>query len=192
MTGEAARMNRLIGDLLSLSRVETQERLRPTGQVDIRSVLQTTLHNLNPIALEHDVTLRMNLEESRISLCGDADQLQQVFTNLIENAIKYGGAGQIVDIRTRTEGIDPILRGPALQVSVTDHGPGIDARHIPRLTERFYRADTHRSRDLGGTGLGLAIVKHILNRHRGRLKISSTLDHGTTFTVLLPLDQTAD
>ncbi len=122
---------------------------------------------------------------------GDADQLLQVFTNLVENAIKYGGAGKSVDITAQINPHDPALRTPAIRITIADHGPGITALHLPRLTERFYRVDSHRSRAIGGTGLGLAIVKHILNRHRGRLKITSQLEQGAQFTVILPLDVVA-
>ncbi|MGC1495955.1 MAG: ATP-binding protein [Sulfitobacter sp.] len=188
MTGEAERMNRLVGDLLSLSRVEADERLRPTTRVDVTSVLRSALQNLTPLAKDNDVTIRAELADGPLNVQGDADQLLQVFTNLMENAIKYGGAGKSIEVHAATHAHDRSLRGPAVRITVTDHGPGIDPLHIPRLTERFYRADNHRSRALGGTGLGLAIVKHILNRHRGRLKITSTLGEGSQFTVILPLD----
>ncbi len=188
MTGEAERMNRLVGDLLSLSRVEAEERVRPTERVDLRNVLQSTLRNLTPLAVEADVKLVPSLGTAPLPINGDADQLMQVFTNLIENAIKYGGSTKSVEIDVETTLRDPSLRGAALHVTITDHGAGIDPLHIPRLTERFYRADNHRSRALGGTGLGLAIVKHILNRHRGRMKITSTLGQGSQFTVVLPLE----
>lgn len=192
MQDEAGRMNRLIADLLSLSRVESEGRLRPRAQVDLVGVLQTTLRNLNPLAVENDVVLSPSIGTSQVRLSGDADQLIQVFTNLIENAIKYGGAGNQVEISMQTHLSDPALRRPAVLVEVKDHGPGIDPVHIPRLTERFYRADSHRSRALGGTGLGLAIVKHIVSRHRGRLKIASILGEGSSFTVVLPLDPTLE
>jgi two-component system phosphate regulon sensor histidine kinase PhoR len=188
MADEAGRMNRLVGDLLSLSRVEADERVRPTVQTDVTEVLETTLRNLTPLASDNEVTLKSDCGEAPLLILGDRDQLLQVFTNLIENAIKYGGSGQQVSITTETNLRDPALRGPAVRVMVQDQGPGIDALHLPRLTERFYRADSHRSRALGGTGLGLAIVKHILNRHRGRLRIASKLGQGSTFTVILPLD----
>ena len=188
MTGEAERMNRLVGDLLSLSRVESDERVRPTDKVDLRYVLQSTMRNLNPLAVEANVTLVATMGDDPLPLMGDTDQLLQVFTNLIENGIKYGGVGKDVEISVETTLRDPSLRGPAVRVTIRDHGPGIDPVHLPRLTERFYRADSHRSRALGGTGLGLAIVKHILNRHRGRLKITSDLGDGARFTVILPMD----
>ncbi len=188
MTGEAERMNRLVGDLLSLSRVEAEERVRPTAKVDLHEVLQRTLRNLNPLAVDNDVTLHPDLGDRPLQILGDSDQLLQVFTNLVENAIKYGGSGERVEVTLQTSDRDPVTRGPAARIAVRDFGPGIDPLHLPRLTERFYRADSHRSRALGGTGLGLAIVKHILNRHRGRLKIASQLGQGAEFTVVLPLD----
>ena len=188
MGREAERMNRLVGDLLSLSRVEADERVRPTKRVNLIAILTMTLRNLKGLSDDVAVEFRTDLGDRPLHLLGDADQLQQVFTNLIENAIKYGGEGGRVDIHARLLDHDSALRGPAIRVSVTDHGPGIDPQHLPRLTERFYRADSHRSRTLGGTGLGLAIVKHILNRHRGRLKVTSELGKGATFTVVLPPD----
>lgn len=188
MADEAGRMNRLVGDLLSLSRVEADARVKPTTKVNLTDILTTTLRNLNPLAVENGVSLVAELGDEPLSLLGDADQLLQVFTNLVENAIKYGGADNSVEIFTQTSLRDPALRGPSLRITIRDHGPGIDQVHLPRLTERFYRADSHRSRALGGTGLGLAIVKHILSRHRGRLQIASELGDGAAFTVILPLD----
>ena len=123
---------------------------------------------------------------SKAIVLGDRDQLAQVLTNLMENAIKYGRApGKVqINVRDATESLH--FRGPAYSISVSDKGAGIDPVHVPRLTERFYRVDDHRSRAVGGTGLGLAIVKHIVGRHRGRLLIESKLGHGTTMTVILP------
>lgn len=190
MANEAGRMNRLVGDLLSLSRVESQERMRPTTHVNLAEILQTTVGNLNPLAVDNDVVLAPNFGTQQMMLLGDADQLLQVFTNLVENAIKYGGTEQEVEIKAETNLRDPALRGPSVRVTIRDQGPGIDPLHLPRLTERFYRADNHRSRSLGGTGLGLAIVKHIMNRHRGRLKMTSKLGEGAAFTVILPMDMT--
>lgn len=192
MTGEAERMNRLVGDLLSLSRVEEEARVKPTTQIDMRDVLALALRNLAPIAIEAEVTLHPNIPEEELMLAGDQDQLLQVFTNLIVNAIKYGGNGKTVRVTVNRIEHDPGLRCPSLRVVVSDEGPGIDPLHIPRLTERFYRVDSHRSRALGGTGLGLAIVKHIVGRHRGRLKIESELGQGSEFIVFLPaLDESA-
>ncbi len=187
MAGEAARMNRLVGDLLSLSRVEEDERVRPRQSVDLRACLEATLGPLRPLAARDDVALSLSLPEAEVCVPGDADQLRQVFTNLIENAVKYGGNGGRVTIALTTTERDTGLRAAAAIVTVSDTGPGIAPEHLPRLTERFYRADTHRSREMGGTGLGLAIVKHIVNRHRGRLIIDSAPGQGATFTTVLPL-----
>lgn len=189
MAKEAERMNRLVGELLSLSRVEAEERVRPDARIDLRDVLGATLRNLAPLAANNDVTLVPDLGDTPATVLGDADQLMQVFTNLIENAIKYGGREKSVEITAKVVPHDTAMRGAAVHVSVTDHGPGIDAQHLPRLTERFYRVDSHRSRALGGTGLGLAIVKHILNRHRGRMKVTSTPGSGSEFRVILPFEK---
>lgn len=186
MEGEAGRMNRLVGDLLSLNRVESEERVRPKEQVNLTETLRETLNSLRPLADDVSTRLELAAPEAPVVVTGDADQLRQVFTNLIENAIKYGGAGGRVDVVVSASERDPAVRGPAARVQVIDKGPGIDPVHLPRLTERFYRADSHRSRELGGTGLGLAIVKHIINRHRGRLRVESELWQGAVFTVILP------
>ncbi|MEQ9693858.1 ATP-binding protein [Shimia sp. SDUM112013] len=189
MSSEASRMNRLVGDLLSLSRVEENARMRPTASVDLDQVLKSVLRNLSTVAEENGGTFTYSAPEALPMVVGDADQLVQVFMNLVENALKYGGQGTHVDVHLSETPRDHVLRTPALLISVSDNGPGIDSAHIPRLTERFYRIDSHRSREMGGTGLGLAIVKHILNRHRGRLQIESTLGKGSTFTVILPKKQ---
>ncbi|MGB7243806.1 MAG: ATP-binding protein, partial [Sulfitobacter sp.] len=186
MADEAGRMNRLVGDLLSLSRVEANERSRPDATVDLHKILNAVVHTNTQLADVAGVDLDPDLEQGPVYMVGDADQLTQVFTNLIENAVKYGAAGGRVTLRMKTVARDPALRQPAVRVHVIDYGAGIDPLHLPRLTERFYRADNHRSRALGGTGLGLAIAKHIINRHRGRLLIDSELGQGAEFTVILP------
>lgn len=185
MAREAGRMNRLVGDLLSLSRVEAQERVRPTAPVDLGGVLARVVSDLRPVSDAAQVEVQVAVVKGAV-VPGDADQLVQVLTNLVENAIKYGGNGKVVRADLRAEERDPALRGPAFRIDVTDQGDGIDEVHLPRLTERFYRVDAHRSREKGGTGLGLAIVKHIVSRHRGRLLIASQRGVGSTFSVVLP------
>ncbi len=187
MESEAGRMIRLVNDLLSLSRVEAEERRRPDAQVDLIAVLRTTLASHRDAAHKAGVDLVLDAEEGAVPVRGDADQLAQVFHNLVENALKYGASGRIVTARVRRIAREPVLRGPAVQVEVVDRGEGIDALHLPRLTERFYRVDSDRSRAKGGTGLGLAIVKHIVNRHRGRFRIESETGKGSRFSVILPL-----
>jgi two-component system phosphate regulon sensor histidine kinase PhoR len=187
MEGEAQRMNRLVHDLLSLSQVETEERIRPTALQDLTTLCASVCHSLRPLAEEGGVTLSLLSPEVPLPhVRGDADQLRQVFTNLVENAIKYGRDGGRVELAFATLPRDPILGGPAVSVTVRDFGAGIDSIHFHRLTERFYRVDGHRAKKMGGTGLGLAIVKHIMNRHRGRLKIDSRLGKGSSFTTIFP------
>ncbi|MEM8775474.1 MAG: ATP-binding protein [Pseudomonadota bacterium] len=187
MQTEASRMERLVKDLLSLSRVEAQERVRPKENVDLLPLLMTVLDGIDPIAKEASVEVITDLPENSIVVPGDTDQLQQVFTNLLENAIKYGGGGKQVRLSLSGSVSHEALRVPCVSVTVEDQGPGFDEAHLPRLTERFYRIDTHRSREVGGTGLGLAIVKHVINRHRGRLRIRSVPGEGSAFEVILPL-----
>lgn len=190
MEHEASRMNRLVSDLLSLSRVEGEERVRPQHKIDIAAQISMTIERLRPLAEAQNMTLSIEGIEEAVMIPGDADQLGQVLSNLIENAIKYGRkAGQNsgeVSICLSSHASEPTLRAKAVRIDVADSGDGIDTAHIPRLTERFYRVDGHRSREMGGTGLGLAIVKHIVNRHRGRMRIESHLGDGTCFSVILP------
>ena len=183
MEREAGRMIRLVRDLLQLSRVESEERVRPRNAIDLAAVLKAVAATVRPTADEKGSKIVIFGAEGEVPLIGDSDQLTQVFMNLIENAVKYGAQGEevIVQVEVQSTG-----RKPNVRVSVKDKGEGIDAIHLPRLTERFYRVDSHRSRAEGGTGLGLAIVKHIVNRHRGQLKIESEIGKGSTFTVILP------
>jgi two-component system phosphate regulon sensor histidine kinase PhoR len=188
MDSEAKRMNRIVGDLLSLSRVEADRRVRPRDPVNVPSVVRSVMQTLQPLASARDISLRLEGADTEDQILGDQDQLTQVFTNLIENAIKYGPNGGEVSICITSHAIEPTMQGPAVRVDIADQGEGIPVHHIPRLTERFYRVDTHRSREMGGTGLGLAIVKHILNRHRGRLRIESHAGNGSCFSVILPYE----
>ncbi len=186
MEREASRMNRLIGDLLDLTRVESEERRRPVESIDLVALLRNIVTTLSPTAEAMGVDIGFAPPFGPVLVAAEADQLVQVFHNLIENAVKYGSSGGVVTLGITHIAYEPVVRGPAWAIAVQDRGEGIDASHLPRLTERFYRVDSHRSREKGGTGLGLAIVKHIVNRHRGRLKIESKKGKGSTFTVLLP------
>lgn len=186
MERESGRMIRLVNDLLSLSRVEAEEFRRPSELVDIGGLLRSVITTQRDGAEAAGVTISLDLDPAAKFVRGDPDQLMQVFHNLMENGVKYGGSGGRLNIRCARLEREPKLRGPAVSVEVADEGEGIDPIHLPRLTERFYRVDSHRSREKGGTGLGLAIVKHIVNRHRGRLKIESEPGKGSKFIVILP------
>jgi two-component system phosphate regulon sensor histidine kinase PhoR len=181
MRAQANRMARLIDDLLSLSRIELKAHIRPDATVDLGSVVGHVTDALAPLAKERGVELTLERPPESFDVAGDRDELIRVFENLVENAIKYGSSGGRVEVIMAES---PKGNGRSdVAVTVRDHGPGIAAEHLPRLTERFYRVDVGQSRDKGGTGLGLAIVKHILARHRGRLTIESTPGEGASFTV---------
>jgi two-component system phosphate regulon sensor histidine kinase PhoR len=190
MASEAARMTRLVNDLLSLSRIEATEHQAPADRVDLIACLETVVDTLHPYAQHRDVALQRGWPDQLPTIAGDRDQLIQLLTNLIDNAIKYGGDGGRVGIACERlaaapHGAGPLSGRPTVRVVVEDQGPGITREHLPRVTERFFRVDPARSRQLGGTGLGLAIVKHIVRRHRGHLAIASEIGHGTTVTVYL-------
>ncbi len=180
MESQSTRMTRIVNDLLSLSRIEMNEHTPPRAEVPLRQIIGTVADLLAPQARSRNVTIELNLEALDRPVIGQPDELTQLFQNLIENAIKYGRTGSQVRVVASVSGL-------VASISVIDQGEGIAREHIPRLTERFYRVDTARSRELGGTGLGLAIVKHIANRHRGELTIQSTPGEGSTFTVTLRL-----
>jgi len=185
MQTEATRMRRLTDDLLSLSRVEANERVRPTEMVDLEAILKGVIAAFAPVTDQQGIQVEIKTVPTGAHLPGDKDQLTQVFQNLLENAVKYSG-GKLVCVTITELAKFAGIFGPVLRVDISDRGQGIAAHHLPRLTERFYRVDDHRSRGLGGTGLGLAIVKHITNRHRGRLLIESEAGQGSVFSVVLP------
>ncbi len=189
MLKQANRMTRLIDDLLSLSRIELREHTRPTEPVDVEAVIRSTVELFERQAEERRTTVTITIAPDVPAVAGDVGELGQVFHNLLGNAIKYGGDDGKVEITVTLSNYRPPAmqgRGPCLRIDIKDSGEGIPREHLPRLTERFYRIDTARSRQLGGTGLGLAIVKHIVNRHRGAMTIDSEIGKGSVFTVFLP------
>jgi len=189
MHGQASRMTRLVEDLMSLSRIEANEHVMPKDQVALSPLLRQIAETLELRAGERKMSIRLAVSPDLPDVLGARDELAQVFQNLIDNAIKYGRAGTEITIRAATElRPSPERSGSetaVVFVAVRDQGEGIPRAHLPRLTERFYRVDTARSREMGGTGLGLAIVKHILNHHRGFLEVESTPGVGSVFTVFL-------
>ena len=197
MSVEANRMRRLIDDLLSLTRIEQNEHVPPSGNVDIADVIREASTALQGLAQLDDVTITVADGKGLPPVAGERDELVQLFQNLIHNAIKYGRVGGHVWIGFAEAPASAALHGrrnagTTVSVIVRDDGEGIPREAIPRLTERFYRVDVKRSRERGGTGLGLAIVKHIVNRHKGKLVIESKAGEGSTFTVLLPAAQRAE
>jgi two-component system phosphate regulon sensor histidine kinase PhoR len=168
-----------------LSRIELTAHMRPDAPVEVTALVHQVTDALQLLAEERGVAVTVTAPDQPLTTSGDQDELERVFENLIENALKYGASGGRVDI-TLSRG-ESDVRNPEVRVEVRDYGPGIAAENLPRLTERFYRVDVAESRAQGGTGLGLALVKHILNRHRGRLTIESWVGEGAKFTVRLPL-----
>ena len=179
---EAGRMLRLIEELMALSRIEADRYRVPADRVDLAAIVAAALGDLGELVRERAAAVSFDGPVGPLAVGGDERQLEIVVTNLITNALRYGcdrdGCAVAVTLR--------VDRGQAV-LEVRDEGDGIDALHLPRLTERFYRVDAARSRDGGGTGLGLAIVKHIVERHRGTLEIRSIVGQGTTVAVTLPL-----
>ena len=187
MADQAARMSRLIDDLLSLSRIELTEHQPPSDCVDVRDVVDGLAPGFEPTMAARNMTMVRQYADTVPNVVGDADQLAQVVQNIVDNAIKYGREGQVVRISIAPAPVGG--RWPAragVLLTVQDEGIGIPRTHLPRLTERFYRVDKGRSRTVGGTGLGLAIVRHIVTRHRGVLQFDSQEGAGTTAFVWLP------
>ena len=180
MDGEARRMQRLIDDLISLSRIEAEKYRLPDAAVDLCELVTEVANVFRASHGERGRDIEMEVSPGVPAVQGDRAQLSQLIHNLVGNSVKYGRPGTAIRV-TLSDGPSGMAR-----LVVADEGEGIAPDHLPRLTERFYRVDSGRSRAMGGTGLGLAIVKHIVERHRGRLDISSALGKGTTVSILLP------
>ncbi len=212
MATQADRMSRLVSDLLSLSRIELNEHIPPSGRVDLARAAADVVDAVSVLSTERKVLVRLDDREVRAPVHGDRDEILQVVQNLVDNAIKYSPVGGTVDILIRPDIAldeaaapwsggnrgDGATRLPLVTpdretglryaaVTVRDHGPGLAREHLPRLTERFYRVEGQKSGERQGTGLGLAIVKHIVNRHRGGLTVESAPGHGATFTAYFPV-----
>ncbi|HEY0044821.1 MAG TPA: ATP-binding protein [Allosphingosinicella sp.] len=179
---EARRMQRLVEDLISLSRIEGERFTQLTDLLALAPLIEEARVNCANHAAERGCRVEIEAADTLPRILGDRSQLLQLLDNLIGNAIRYGRAEGLIRARVTRE-------GEMLRLSIADQGEGIPAEHIPRITERFYRVDASRSRALGGTGLGLSIVKHIVERHRGRLFIESRVGQGTIVHVLLPAAQ---
>ena len=191
MKAQGLRMSRLVNDLLSLSRIETNEHKPPSARIDLGPVLEGVKATLDLEARRRNMRVELEVDAVLPPVVGAEDELAQVVQNLLDNAIKYGRPGTTITLAARRADRVPASfpggpTGRAVAIAVRDRGEGIAPEHIPRLTERFYRVDAARSRELGGTGLGLAIVKHIVSRHRGTMTVQSTPGEGSVFTVYVP------
>jgi len=177
---EAHRMQSVVEDLISLSRIEAERFSTPTDAVPLEPLIAQVVENSRRSARERNSELQVRVAPDLPPIAADSGQILQLLDNLVTNALRYGAPGTPVTISADTE-------HAMVHLIVADQGEGIAPEHIKRVTERFYRVDTSRSRALGGTGLGLSIVKHIVERHRGRLTIESKLGEGTKMHVLLPV-----
>jgi len=177
---ESRRMQRLVEDLISLSRIEAERFSRPRDAVDLLPLVQEARDAARGPKGVPKGEIGIDAPAGLPPVVGERSELLQLLDNLISNALRYGRAGTPVRVSLGRE-------RDMVHLAVADEGEGIPAEHIPRITERFYRVDASRSRALGGTGLGLSIVKHVVERHRGRLRIESVLGRGTTVHVLLPV-----
>lgn len=191
MRDQAQRMQHLVEDLLSLAKIELNEHTPPSGDCEVAAIIEKVSKGLKVKADAKDMNIRITSDLSDTSTVGEEKELVQVFQNLIDNAVKYGHANTDVEIDIRLAKNPPAAlarfrHNRIMAVSIRDHSDGIAREHLPRLTERFYRVDTARSRAVGGTGLGLAIVKHLVQRHRGTMTIDSEQGKGSVFTVYLP------
>lgn len=180
---EARRMQGIVEDLISLSRIEAEKFTAPTDAVHLGPLIEQALDGVQRSADERGSPLQRDVEPELPPIAADRGQILQLLDNLITNALRYSDPRTPVKVSARAE-------GPVVHLAVTDRGEGIAPEHVKRVTERFYRVDTSRSRSLGGTGLGLSIVKHIVERHRGRLAIESKVGEGTTVHVYLPATAT--
>ncbi|WP_184076421.1 sensor histidine kinase [Sphingobium subterraneum] len=183
--GEARRMQQLVDDLMSLSRIEADKHRLPAETIDIGALAKQVAADARQSLGKRGQDIACDVAPGLGPIQGDTAQLSQLLHNLVNNSAKYGRAGTPIGLSIVANSLE------MLRITVSDEGEGISPDHLPRLTERFYRVDSGRSRAVGGTGLGLAIVKHIVERHRGRLDISSVVGKGTTVSVLLPTTPSA-
>jgi len=207
MESQTERMRRLINDLLSLSRIEMNEHVPPSAEVELQKIARDVIETLKPIAADRGVSLSFETPGGSIPVVGDRDQLMAVVQNLADNAVKYSPAGSSVVVEVTADPspyeairpnerlieesgrmtiVSPAAEGPVGVIRVRDSGPGIERAHLPRLAQRFYRVEEGKSEDRKGTGLGLAIVKHIAARHRGGFSVESAPGKGSVFAVCVP------
>ncbi|MDA9723836.1 ATP-binding protein [Candidatus Pelagibacter sp.] len=175
MTSQSERMENLIRDLLSLSKIELQEHIRPTHEIDLIELIDYVIKTYEKIISKQNIKIIFNKVES-LKIIGDRDKLIEIFTNLIDNSIKYSDKNKEITITAKKD-------GEFNTVSIRDQGIGIPKESIHRITERFFTVDPSKSRSVGGTGLGLAIVKHLVSQHRAEMDINSVENEGTTIDI---------
>ena len=175
MTSQSERMENLIRDLLSLSKIELQEHIRPTHEIDLIELIDYVIKTYEKIISKQNIKIIFNKVES-LKIIGDRDKLIEIFTNLIDNSIKYSDKNKEITITAKKD-------GEFNTVSISDQGIGIPKESIHRITERFFTVDPSKSRSVGGTGLGLAIVKHLVSQHRAVMDINSVENEGTTIDI---------
>ena len=175
MTSQSERMENLIRDLLSLSKIELQEHIRPTHEIDLIELIDYVIKTYEKIISKNNISIKFNKTDN-LKIIGDRDKLIEIFTNLIDNSIKYSDKNKEITITAKKD-------GEFNTVSVRDQGIGIPKESIHRITERFFTVDPSKSRSVGGTGLGLAIVKHLVSQHRAEMDINSVENEGTTIDI---------
>ena len=175
MTSQSERMENLIRDLLSLSKIELQEHIRPTHEIDLIELIDYVIKTYEKIISKNNISIKFNKTDN-FKIIGDRDKLIEIFTNLIDNSVKYSDKNKVITITAKKDGEFNI-------VSVADQGIGIPKESIHRITERFFTVDPSKSRSVGGTGLGLAIVKHLVSQHRAEMDINSVENEGTTIDI---------
>ena len=183
MSDQVLRMENLINDLLILSRIELEEHIKPNKIINLNDIFKNIKSNFELILKKKKINLHLELIEPTL-VFGDNDKLLTVFSNLIDNSIKYSQGGK--NIYVKSQNSEGKLIGKNIVISIKDEGIGIPQQLIPRITERFFRVDTEKSKKVGGTGLGLAIMKHIISQHRGDYEILSKLNEGTEIKIYLP------
>ena len=176
---QTSRMENIVNDLLSLSRIELQEHIRPNEKVNLNDIISHSIELHQEILKKNNIECQFERESKNVKINGDRNRLIEVFNNLIDNGIKYSEKNKKITITTKSENKNFL-------VTIKDQGIGISKENIPQVTERFFRVDPAKSKEVGGTGLGLAIVKHIVNQHRAEMTISSEINKGTEISLNFP------
>ena len=180
MHKESIRMEHLIKDLLMLSKIEQQEHIKPSSKINLQEVLDYVQKFYQEQLKKKNITVQVNLDQNNLNIVGDKDKLIEVFANLISNSIKYSDPDKNIYINSTQKS------GDRVEIKIKDEGIGIPQELLPRISERFFRVDSEKTRKVNGTGLGLAIVKHIIKQHRGEFVIQSSEGMGTEIKISLP------